>query len=322
MNEPLSKPINEFKEHAPVLRDAAIEALCINEHGTYIDATYGRGGHSRLLLKKLSSMGRLIVIDKDIEAINNAKELAAQDSRVQVCHGSFKEIAHFAALHNVVGSVAGILFDLGVSSPQLNDAERGFSFMQDGPLDMRMDQSRKGSAADFVNNTDIIELARVIREYGDERFAKRIAHAIAAAREQQPLQRTRQLVEVIERAIPFKDKNKHPATRTFQAIRIHINSELNDLSKALTNTLPLLINNGKLVVISFHSLEDKIVKNFIQKYVDGDFFPRGFPVTKNQLKPQLKKIGKAIKPNLDEINSNVRARSAVLRVAARIRESD
>lgn len=295
-----------------------MEALITDPEGVYIDGTFGRGGHSRLILERLGHKGRLLVIDKDPEAIAVAEALRAADARVLVCHGSFAGMRRFVSELPQPRLVHGILLDLGVSSPQLDDAGRGFSFMNDGPLDMRMNTQQGMSAAEWLARAAEEEIARVIYEYGEERFSRRMARAIVTARAVQPITTTRQLAEIIKQANPAWEKHKHPATRAFQGIRIFINDELKDLQLALDAMLELLCIGGRMVVISFHSLEDRLVKQFISKHVRGDDFPPGVPVTSAQLKPRLRAVGKALKTGGDESNRNVRARSAVMRVAEKI----
>lgn len=319
----LEKIMNEVEptEHHAVMLDTAITALNIKADGCYVDATYGRGGHARAILARLGVRGRLLVIDKDPQALENAQLLAASDSRVTVYAGSFKEISNFCAQQNVLQKVDGILFDLGVSSPQLDQADRGFSFMRDGLLDMRMDPTTGVSAAQWLATAKENDIAEVLKTLGEERFSKRIANAIVTSRQQQPITTTAQLAAIITTAIPVKEKHKHPATRSFQAIRIFINQELEDLAMALSQVLMVLAPLGRLVVISFHSLEDRIVKQFMAKQAKGDDFPRLMPVKHAQLNPKLRLIGKAHKASDAEISSNVRARSAVLRVAEKLGEA-
>lgn len=305
-------------QHDTVFLREAVDALVTDPNGVYVDGTFGRGGHSRLLLQKLGAQGRLLVIDKDPEAIAVAENLRAMDPRVTIGHGSFADMARFVAEMPGVTQVQGILLDLGVSSPQLDDARRGFSFTHDGPLDMRMNNNQGMSAAQWLATAPEEEIARVIYEYGEEKFSRRMARAIVAARAQQPLTTTKQLADLITEANPAWERHKHPATRAFQGIRIFINDELKDLQNALQVMLDLLANGGRMAVISFHSLEDRIVKQFMQKHVRGDDFPRGVPVTSDQLKPRLRLVGKALKTADLERERNVRARSAVMRVAEKI----
>lgn len=304
--------------HQSVLLQEAIDGLAIKADGIYVDGTFGRGGHSRAILQQLSNSGRLIAIDKDPEAISYAEQHFAEDPRFQIYHGSFANLAEWAKEAKVYGQINGILLDLGVSSPQLDNPERGFSFMQQGPLDMRMNLGQELDAARFVNNAEADEMAAIFREYGEERFAGRIARAIVAAREQSPIKTTEALAEIVKQANPKWEKHKHPATRVFQAIRIHVNQELNDLTKALDLAMDVLAIGGRLVVISFHSLEDRIVKQFMRNKEYGQRPPPGVPIRNEEIQTNFKRIGKAIKASDSEIKQNVRARSAVLRIGEKL----
>lgn len=308
----------EPTDHQSVMLDEAITALNIKSNGCYIDATYGRGGHSRAILASLDKNGKLFVMDKDPQAIQNAKELAEQDPRVTVYYGSFRDVAAMCREYDIVQEVDGVLFDLGVSSPQLDQAERGFSFMREGALDMRMDPNSGVSAAEWIATAKEEDIAHVLKTLGEEKFSKRIANAIVTERKKNPITTTTQLAAIISAANPFKEKNKHPATRSFQAIRLYINQELEDLAIVLDQVLVILAPLGRLAVISFHSLEDRIVKQFIAQQVKGDDFPHLLPVTQAQLNPKMRAIGKAVKPTEMEVTRNVRARSAVLRVAEKL----
>ncbi len=301
--------------HVPVMMAEVVEALSVKLDGVYVDCTFGRGGHSLLILKHLGVNGRLIALDKDLDALNSeeAKSLS-EDSRFSLIHGSFVEVQQHVERLGLVGKINGVLMDLGVSSPQLDEAERGFSFLRDGPLDMRMDNSKGQTAAEWLASTEENEIVRVLQTYGEERFAKRIAKAIVEAGS---IQTTRQLATLIERAIPFREKHKHPATRSFQAIRIAVNSELDELQDGLKKTVEILAPEGRLVVISFHSLEDRIVKHFIREQERGKPTPTRLPVMQTH-QAKLKALGKARMPSEKEFNLNVRARSAVLRVAERV----
>ncbi len=311
-------------EHITVLLHEAVDGLALKEDGIYIDATFGRGGHSRLILSKLSANGRLIAIDRDPRAIAEAQKI--QDPRFHIEHNSFSAIAEICEKLGLTGKIDGILLDLGVSSPQLDDAERGFSFMKDGPLDMRMDTTKGLSAAQWLQQVSEQDLAWVLKTFGEERFAKRIAQAIvnynksAVEKNSEILNRTLQLAELIAQSVPFKDKHKHPATRSFQAIRIYINSELEELESLLQSALTVLAPKGRLSVISFHSLEDRMVKHFMRKQSKGEDIPKGLPLREDQIERRqtLKTIGKAIQPSDEEIAFNPRSRSAVLRIAERI----
>ena len=305
--------------HRSVLLREAVDALVTDPGGFYIDGTFGRGGHSAAILERLDESGRLVGVDKDPEAVAFARERFAGDARFSIWHGSFADMDQAAA--DRAGRVTGILLDLGVSSPQLDQAERGFSFMQDGPLDMRMDTSSGMSAAEWVNSEDEAELARVFREYGEERFARRMAGAIVRRRAEKPFARTLDLAEVVKAANPAWEKGKHPATRVFQAIRIHINGELEDLKQALEKSLQLLAPGGRLVVISFHSLEDRMVKRFIREKERGPQLPRGLPVMDSEIAKSLRSVGKAVKANAGEVDENLRSRSAVMRIAEKLGET-
>ena len=304
--------------HFPVLLRESVDALLTDPEGFYIDGTFGRGGHSRAILSGLAQSGGLLAFDKDPEAVRTGGDLAAQDPRFQIVHGSFADLATVAEQRGLTGRVAGVLLDLGVSSPQLDQPERGFSFAQDGPLDMRMDTTCGVTAAQWVNSTREEEIARVLFEYGEERFSRRMARAIVAKRDQTPFTRTRQLADVITEANPRWERDKHPATRAFQAIRIAINNELQDLEQALAAAVRILKPGGRLVVISFHSLEDRIVKRFIRHESRGENFPKGLPITVAMQQHQLKAIGKTIKAGADELRQNIRSRSAIMRVAEKI----
>ncbi len=301
-------------QHITVLLNEAVEALVANPEGFYVDGTFGRGGHSRAILDKLSENGHLLGIDKDPRAIAVADELAARESRFDIYHGSFAQLD--SALNG--RQVDGVLLDLGVSSPQLDDPERGFSFMKDGPLDMRMNTSEGPSAADWINRAEEDEISKVIWEYGEDRFSRRIARAVVQEREEAPITTTKRLADIIAGASFSREKHKHPATRAFQAIRIHINRELDDLIVCLDKALEILKPGGRLVVISFHSLEDRIAKRFIRKHAKGDDLPRWMPVTEDQLNKRMLPLSKAVKPSKQEIDDNPRARSAVMRVAEKL----
>lgn len=303
------------KPHQPVLLREAIDALSIQPQGVYIDATFGRGGHTQLILSKLSKTGRLIVLDKDPTAIFHARQYFAEDERVSIYHSSFAKLDAVLTQENLIGKVDGILFDLGVSSPQLDEAQRGFSFMREGKLDMRMNTMRGVDAATWLAQVSEAELVRVLYEYGEERFARRIARALIEARRETPIQTTTQLRDLVAKAMPIKPKDKHPATRTFLAIRIVINQELEELQLSLEQTLAVLRPGGRLAVISFHSLEDRIVKRFIQYHERGDTLPPDLPVKHHVLQQKLKRIGRAIHPSEEEVAANPRARSAILRIA-------
>lgn len=299
-------------QHQPVLLRESIEALAIKSEGLYVDGTFGRGGHSREILKHLGPKGRLLAIDKDPEAVEFAHRYLGEDQRFTIIHGSFRELDTF--VQTVFGrNVDGILLDLGVSSPQFDQSERGFSFTHDGPLDMRMDTTCGMTAAQWLRTVKESELSEVLKEYGEERFAKRIARAIVKARQEKAITRTKQLADIVAAANPAWERHKHPATRTFQALRIYINNELDDLNHVLEHCLNVLAPQGRLTVISFHSLEDRRVKRFLRQQSQGNL-PAGLPVKEDQLSSRLTIIGRAIKPSAEEVAKNPRARSAILRV--------
>jgi 16S rRNA (cytosine1402-N4)-methyltransferase len=300
--------------HQPVLKEEAMQALCIRPDGLYVDATFGRGGHSRAILDRLGPRGRLIALDRDPEAMQAAQ--AIHDPRfsfVQTNFGALGEALQRAG----AGPAQGMLFDLGVSSPQLEDASRGFSFRQDGPLDMRMDPAHGESAAQWLARAEEQEIREVIRTHGEERFAKQIAAAIVAARGREPLRRTRQLADLVAQAVRTREPGQDPATRTFQAVRIHVNRELEEVSLSLPQAVARLAPAGRLALISFHSLEDRIVKRFMQSLARPDV-PRDLPLRASEMpQPVLKIIGRAQRASHTETTRNPRARSATLRVAER-----
>jgi 16S rRNA (cytosine1402-N4)-methyltransferase len=302
--------------HIPVLLHEALTALCIQHDGLYLDCTFGRGGHSRAILAELGARGRLIGFDRDPSAVAVARNLAQEDPRFEIVHTAFSELE--TALDSLaVSRVHGILMDLGVSSPQLDEAERGFSFQADGPLDMRMDPTSGESAADWIARADSDEIAHVLWVFGEERFSRRIARAIVEARELTPIVTTTQLSQIVTRAQPKKDQNKHPATRSFQGIRLYINGELTEVEQGLEAAMNRLEVGGRLAVISFHSLEDRLVKRALR---DASRPPKGdprMPLPDSVAQPKLKLVGKAIKASPDELRLNPRARSAVLRIAER-----
>jgi 16S rRNA (cytosine1402-N4)-methyltransferase len=309
--------VGEQQDHFTVLLHETVASCVVDPDGIYVDGTFGRGGHSELLLSKLSENGRLYGIDKDPLAIETGKALELKDSRFQIINASFAELQEQLQARGIE-KIDGLLLDLGVSSPQLDDAERGFSFMRDGPLDMRMDPTSGVSAEEWIAKVSAEELARVMKEYGEERFAKRMANAVIREREVQHINRTVQLAEILKEANPAWEKHKHPATRAFQGIRIHLNNELSDLEKILDQSVDVLKVGGRLAVISFHSLEDRMVKRFIRRQEQGRPIPRGLPILDTDLGKTMIKMSKAIKPKANEIGGNVRARSAVLRIAERI----
>jgi 16S rRNA (cytosine1402-N4)-methyltransferase len=301
-------------EHAPVLRNAAIDALAIRADGCYVDATFGRGGHAGEILGRLGEEGKLIGIDRDPEAAAAAAVLFDADPRARFVRARFSELGQ----HVPPASADGILFDLGVSSPQLDEARRGFSFLRDGPLDMRMDPDSGASAAEFLARADEREIAGVIARLGEERHAKRIARALVAARESGPIDTTGRLAGIVAAAVPGREPGRHPATRTFQALRIHVNDELGEIERALPQAVDALKPRGRLVVISFHSLEDRIVKRFMRSGSREDPAWAGLPELPAAARPRLKLVGRATFADEAEVARNPRARSAVMRVAERL----
>ena len=304
--------------HQPVLLAEVVVSLAIQPDGIYVDGTFGRGGHAAAILDELGPKGRLLAMDKDPEAVQSAEEQFGNDPRFDIRQGTFTMLSQVVAQQELKGQINGLLLDLGVSSPQLDDASRGFSFSMDGPLDMRMDPSTGTSAAEWLQSASEKSISSVLKTLGEERFSKRIARAIIETRDREPIQTTRQLAELIAAAIPVHEKHKHPATRSFQAIRIHINHELDDVRYVLTQMPGLLAPGGRMAVISFHSLEDRIVKRFIRDEYRGEPPPVEFPLAGMDYQPQLKPVGKAIRAKDAEVQGNPRARSAVLRVAERL----
>jgi 16S rRNA (cytosine1402-N4)-methyltransferase len=303
--------------HVPVLLGPVLHGLKIKPGGCYVDGTFGRGGHSAKILEQLSADGRLIGIDRDPQAIASAPGTLTDDPRFELIRGEIAQLETFLAARGLAGAVDGLLFDLGVSSPQLDEAERGFSFMRDGPLDMRMDPQSGVSASDWIATVGEFELKRVLRKFGEEPAAARIARAIVTERAVTPISSTGQLASLVESVAPKRGQKRHPATKTFQAIRIFINRELEQLEAVLQQSVTTLRSGGRLCVISFHSLEDRIVKRFIR---DGSLEPeqyRGLPSIPEEFRPKLKTVGKVIMATADEITANRRARSARLRIAER-----
>ncbi|EQM76670.1 16S rRNA (cytosine(1402)-N(4))-methyltransferase RsmH [Stutzerimonas stutzeri] len=307
--------------HVTVLLDEAVAALAVRAEGRYLDGTFGRGGHSRLLLRQLGPDGCLLGFDKDPLAIATGQALAAEDGRFVVVQRSFAELGAEVAQRGWTGTLSGVLLDLGVSSPQLDDPGRGFSFLNDGPLDMRMDPSRGVSAAEWIATASEEDIARVFKEYGEERFAKRMARAVVQRRAERPFERTADLAQVLTVANPAWEKGKNPATRAFQGLRIFINNELGDLEAGLEAALEALEVGGRLVVISFHSLEDRIVKQFMRRHAKGevDTLPRDLPIIPEKFVPRLKLLGKPQYASAEEVKANPRSRSAVMRVAEKLR---
>ncbi len=305
--------------HRPVLLTEVMAALHIRAGGIYVDCTFGRGGHATAILENIGPEGRVIGIDKDPQAVSVGAEMAAMDPRLSVSRGSFATLSRQIESRGYRGRVDGILFDLGVSSPQFDTPERGFSFRRDGPLDMRMDPEAGSSAADWLNRASHGEIARVLKTYGEERYSGRIAGAIVRERAAGPIATTLRLADIVAAANPSWEREKHPATRAFQAIRIFINRELEDLREVLGQVIDVLSMGGRLVVISFHSLEDRLVKRFIRDRVRGDLYPPDLPIPESALKPRLKLVGKPSRPCAREVAANPRARSAIMRVAEKIR---
>ena len=303
--------------HVPVLLGPVLKGLNVKQDGIYIDGTFGRGGHSSAILAALNKEGRLIAIDRDPQAIASAASVLTNDPRLTLIRSDFAKLATRINEQGLTGRVNGLLLDLGVSSPQLDEADRGFSFLRDGPLDMRMDPDSGISAAEFLGNVEKKSLTRLLRMYGDEPMAARIAGAVVASRETSAIETTGQLADIVASVVPAHTRKKHPATKTFQAIRIFINNELEQLEAALTQSIDLLAKGGRLCVISFHSLEDRIVKRFIRDASRETEQYRGMPNVPKEFQPKLKPIGKGIVATADEIAANVRARSARLRIAER-----
>ena len=304
--------------HVPVLLDEVIAGLAIKADGAYIDATFGRGGHSEKILEHLGPSGRLLAVDKDPAALLSGEQRFGNDARFRMKQASFAEIENLIKELDWLGRVDGVLLDLGVSSPQLDDPTRGFSFTKEGPLDMRMNPNFGISAAEWLQTASVDEMTHVLREYGEERFARRIAKAIVHSREQHSITTTSELANIIAAVVPKVEQRIHPATRSFQAIRIYINQELADLQACLPQCLKVLAQGGRLCVISFHSLEDRIVKQFIQGQVSGPAMPRGLPIKAIHQQATMRKVGKLVRPSVNEINMNPRARSAKLRIAEKI----
>jgi 16S rRNA (cytosine1402-N4)-methyltransferase len=304
--------------HTPVLLDEVLDGLAVKADGRYCDATFGRGGHSAAILDRLGPTGRLCAIDRDPAAIAAGRERFAADHRLTLVRGSFGRLEERVRAANLEGGLQGVLLDLGVSSPQLDEARRGFSFMQDGPLDMRMDNESGTSAAQWLARATEREIADVLFKLGEEKFSRRIARALVAARSVQPITHTKQLADLVAGAVPTREPGKHPATRTFQAIRIHVNRELEEIEAALPQAVNLLAPGGRLCVISFHSLEDRMVKRFMRREAQGDPIYAELPDVPPHARPRLKLVGGAVMANEAEVAANPRARSAVLRVAERV----
>lgn len=305
-------------QHYSVLLQEAVEALDVRPDGIYVDGTFGRGGHSRLILERLTGSGRLLAMDRDPEAVAHAREHFGADARFSIEAAPFSQMQQMLERLGLMGQVNGVLLDLGVSSPQLDQAERGFSFMREGPLDMRMDTRAGETAAQWLARAEENEIAQVLWRLGEERFSRRIARAIVERRAERPLQTTRELAELVAAAVPRKERHKHPATRTFQALRIHLNRELEELASVLEQAVDALAPGGRLVVISFHSLEDRIVKQFMRREAKGVELPPDIPVRGEAEGRRLRLAGKPVKAGTQELAENVRSRSAVMRVAERL----
>lgn len=315
--------MSEF-EHRPVLLDEVLASLNIVADGVYVDATFGRGGHSRAILQQLNAQGRLIALDQDAEAVAYARQAFVDEPRFTIEHCNFNQVADVIEQYGLNGKVNGVLMDLGVSSPQLDDAQRGFSFLRSGPLDMRMDTTQGETAADWLARVRQEDLINVLRKYGEEKFARRIAAAIVEARETREITQTGELADIVSNAIPVKaahakGRHKHPATRSFQAIRIYINRELEAVEQGLQAAAGILAKGGRLAVISFHSLEDRIVKRFMRDISSRPKLPAGLPVMEADIEVPYRRVGKAITASREELEENPRARSARLRVLERVR---
>ena len=305
-------------EHTPVLVGEALAALALQAGGYYVDATFGRGGHTALILQALGREGRLLALDRDPQAIEAGRRRFADEMRLTLVHASFAELGTLVPAHAHDRPCRGVLFDLGVSSPQLDDPQRGFSFRADGPLDMRMDPTRGAPVSAWLARAGLDEIRQVIATFGEERFARRVAQAIVNAREQAPLTRTGELAEIVAGAVRTREPGKHPATRTFQALRMYVNDELGQIGQGLAAALKVLSPGGRLAAISFHSLEDRAVKNFMQRESQVDPALRRLPVVPVQARPRLALVGRKVRPGAAEIERNPRARSALLRVAVRL----
>ena len=305
-------------DHKPVLLDEVLDALNIREDGCYVDATFGRGGHSQAILERLNEKGKLIALDQDPEAIAFGEAQYANDARIEFEHCNFSQVKSVITARQREKKINGILMDLGVSSPLLDDAERGFSFLRDGPLDMRMNSSEGENAMQWLARVELYDLTTVLKRFGEERFARRIATAIIETRQEKTISSTGELSQIISDAIPVKEKHKHPATRSFQAIRIHINNELQTIEKGLIGSADVLAVDGRLAVISFHSLEDRIVKRFMRNLSKGPELPAGLPVMTADVVQPYRLVGKPVASGEEELARNPRARSARLRVLERV----
>ncbi len=308
--------------HEPVMTREVVQALNVQADGTYVDATFGRGGHTRAILGCLGPAGRVLAIDRDPEAHRCAKQMSEAENRLTFVQASFSDLFEMVNSRGLVHRVTGLVLDLGVSSPQLDSHERGFSFNGDGPLDMRMNPHTGQSAAEWLNTVTEERLRNCLRELGEERYSRRIARAVVAARASRPLSRTVELADIVAHVVPTREPGKHPATRTFQAIRMHVNQELGELKSVLPQALSVLEPGGRLLVISFQSLEHRAVKQFLRQSASGDRFPPDLPVTHDQIQPAVEILGKPLRPSQQEVEINPRARSAVLRVAEKSIHAD
>ena len=295
-----------------------MQALNVQDSGTYVDATFGRGGHTRAILECLGPEGRVLAIDRDPEACAASRNLFPAETRLTVVHAPFSDLSKILHARNLAQRVIGIVLDLGVSSTQLDQPQRGFSFSRPGPLDMRMDPTSGETAAEWLARVGEKDLYHVLRELGEERFARRIARQVVQQREETSICTTTTLSKLVADVIPTRERSKHPATRSFQAIRIHVNRELDELESVLPQAVDALIARGRLVVISFHSLEDRLVKRFMRKAASGDSYPPDLPVTHDRLRPTLRKVGKPLRPTISEVAVNARSRSAILRTAEKL----
>lgn len=308
-----------MEAHVPVLTAAVMHGLGVEGEGVYMDCTFGRGGHARAILGGLGPSGRVVALDRDPEAVSVGQMMAREDARLEVTHLSFERLAEYAEQRALCGTFAGILFDLGVSSPQFDDGTRGFSFKRDGPLDMRMDPGVGSPVSQWLNAAPLSDIACVLREFGEERHARRIAREIGRARSVEPMERTAELAELVTQAYPARERvgRRHPATRTFQALRMHVNDELGKITCALPQALRCLAPGGRLAVITFHSLEDRIVKRFMRDQSRPNQGPRGLPIPNASLSAPIASLDGPIRPSQEEISANPRARSATLRVAVK-----
>ena len=307
-----------LQEHSPVMVGEVMRALNVQDSGTYVDATFGRGGHTRAILERLGPEGRVLAIDRDPESCKASYKLFPAETRLTVVHAPFSDLSKILHARNLAQRVIGIVLDLGVSSTQLDQPQRGFSFSRPGPLDMRMDPTHGETAAEWLARVEEKDLYHVLRELGEERFARRIARQVVQQREKMSICTTATLSKLVAGVVPTRERSKHPATRSFQAIRMHVNRELHELESVLPQAVDALVARGRLVVISFHSLEDRLVKRFMRKAASGDSYPPDLPVTYDRLRPTLRKVGKPLRPTISEVAVNARSRSAILRTAEKL----